>query len=415
MSYSLFGESFSGYSGITLLMDDLNEGLQQDDVIMLGGGNPAPIPEIQNLLHERLQQMLQQGSLLQAISFYDGPRGNDAFIEVLVDFFQRHYGWKINTRNVTLTHGSQGGFFTLFNSLAGRMRDGSFQHVLLPLVPEYIGYSDIGVERHLFKSQPARVAELDARRFKYGIDFEQLEIDAKTGLVCVSRPTNPTGNVLTDAECQQLSQRCEAAGVPLLIDNAYGTPFPNILFQQAEPFWNDNTIVCMSLSKLGLPGVRTGIVVAAEELIDLLNNFNAVQSLSPGGVGPALMAPVVASDAILQWSQELIQPYYLQRSRFAMHHLLERIDDPRLKVHVSEGAMFLWLYFEDLPITSKQLYQRLKQRGLLVVPGEYFFPGLDPEHPWPHRSRCIRMNYVQSEDKLLRAIDILAETLKQIW
>jgi len=40
MIFSDFGERFAGYSGITHLMDDLNEGLLQDDVIMMGGIQP---------------------------------------------------------------------------------------------------------------------------------------------------------------------------------------------------------------------------------------------------------------------------------------------------------------------------------------------------------------------------------------
>jgi len=34
--------------------------------------------------------------------------------------------------------------------------------------------------------------------------------------------------------------------------------------------------------------------------------------------------------------------------------------------------MFLWLWFPDLPISSLELYKRLKARGVLVVSGHYF-------------------------------------------
>ena len=37
--------------------------------------------------------------------------------------------------------------------------------------------------------------------------------------------------------------------------------------------------------------------------------------------------------------------------------------------------MFLWLWFEGLGIGTTELYQRLKRKGLLVVPGKYFSPG----------------------------------------
>ncbi|WP_164088299.1 aminotransferase class I/II-fold pyridoxal phosphate-dependent enzyme, partial [Stenotrophomonas maltophilia] len=67
--------------------------------------------------------------------------------------------------------------------------------------------------------------------------------------------------------------------IPLIIDNAYGVPFPGIIFSQATPHWNDNTILCMSLSKLGLPGARCGIIIANEELITAITNVNGIISL----------------------------------------------------------------------------------------------------------------------------------------
>ncbi|NIP97238.1 MAG: valine--pyruvate aminotransferase, partial [Akkermansiaceae bacterium] len=61
-------------------------------------------------------------------------------------------------------------------------------------------------------------------------------------------------------------------------------------------------------------------------------------------------------------------------------------------VHRSEGALFLWMWFEDLPVTSRELYDRLKGRGVLVVPGNYFFFGLDDDE-WPHRNECLRVSF----------------------
>lgn len=48
MTFSLFGDKFTRHSGITRLMEDLNDGLRTPGAIMLGGGNPAQIPEMQN-------------------------------------------------------------------------------------------------------------------------------------------------------------------------------------------------------------------------------------------------------------------------------------------------------------------------------------------------------------------------------
>jgi valine--pyruvate aminotransferase len=77
------------------------------------------------------------------------------------------------------------------------------------------------------------------------------------------------------------------------------------------------------------------------------------------------------------------------------------------RIHKSEGAIFLWIWFKNLRITTKELYEKLKQRHVIVVPGEYFFFGL--QEPWEHRTQCIRLNYSGPEDDLKRGIEIIAE------
>ena len=412
MNFSDFGERFAGYSGITHLMDDLNEGLLQDDVVMMGGGNPAAIPEAIKVFENAIEKLQASGELLKALANYDGPQGKNEFLETLADFFQQQFDWPVTTKNIALTHGSQSSFFTLFNSFAGQSR-GNKRKVLIPLVPEYIGYCDVGIEDGLITSQQAKIQRLAKGYFKYQVDFEQLEVDQSTGLICVSRPTNPSGNVLTDSECQQLDAIARNNDVPLLIDNAYGTPFPNIIFNEVNPFWNDNTIVCMSLSKLGLPGARTGIVIANEEVIKQFTNMTAITSLAPGGIGPVIVNQLIRESLLLPLCHEIILPFYQKRSQLAVRLLREAIDDPRVNIHKPEGSLFLWLWFEGLPITTSELYQRLKRKGLLVVPGKYFFPG--QEEPSTHAQSCIRMNYVQSEAELQKGIDILANELHACW
>ncbi|MEA7931692.1 aminotransferase class I/II-fold pyridoxal phosphate-dependent enzyme, partial [Salmonella enterica subsp. enterica serovar Montevideo] len=41
-------------------------------------------------------------------------------------------------------------------------------------------------------------------------------------------PTNPTGNVITDEELMKLDRLANQHNIPLVIDNAYGVPFPGI-------------------------------------------------------------------------------------------------------------------------------------------------------------------------------------------
>ncbi|MBU2909268.1 valine--pyruvate transaminase [Vibrio splendidus] len=413
MQFSKFGEKFNRYSGITRLMDDLNDGLRTPGAIMLGGGNPAAIPAMLDYFNQASADMLASGELIAALANYDGPQGKDSFIKSLAAMLKETYGWDISEKNISLTNGSQSGFFYLFNLLAGQQPDGSHKKILLPIAPEYIGYGDAGIDDDIFISYHPEIELLENRQFKYHVDFEKLKVDDSVAAICASRPTNPTGNVLTDEEVRKLDKLARENNIPLLIDNAYGLPFPNIIFEDVEPFWNENTILCMSLSKLGLPGVRCGIVIASEEVTQALTNMNGIISLAPNSVGPAIANHMIEKGDLLRLSSEVIKPFYKDKSLRAVELLQEAIDDPRFRIHKPEGAIFLWLWFDELPITTMDLYDRLKARGVLIVPGEYFFIGQEDE--WDHAHQCLRMNYVQDDEAMQKGISIIAEEVKKAY
>ena len=81
------------------------------------------------------------------------------------------------------------------------------------------------------------------------------------------------------ANVVQLDSIAQEYGVPLIIDNAYGQPFPGAIYTQASLKWNANMILCMSLSKLGLPGLRTGIVIANHETIEAISRISGIMVL----------------------------------------------------------------------------------------------------------------------------------------
>ncbi|RWR03333.1 valine--pyruvate aminotransferase [[Pantoea] beijingensis] len=411
MSFSVFGDKFTRYSGITRLMEDMGEGLRTPGTVMLGGGNPAQIPEMNDYFHQLLQQMHTEGKLTDALCNYDGPRGKAVLLDALASLLREHLGWQISPQNIALTNGSQSAFFYLFNLYAGRRADGSKKRVLFPLAPEYLGYADAGLDEGLFVSAKPNIELLPEGQFKYHVDFEHLKITDDTGLICVSRPTNPTGNVITDDELMKLDLLAQQHGIPLLIDNAYGVPFPGIIFSDARPLWNPNIILCMSLSKLGLPGSRCGIIIGDEKVISAIGNMNGIISLAPGSIGPAIATEMINRGDLLRLSEEVIKPFYQRRVSQTIAVIRRYLSEERCLIHKPEGAIFLWLWFIDLPITTEVLYERLKKRGVLMVPGHVFFPGL--EHEWAHTHQCMRMNYVPDSETIEKGVRILAEEIER--
>ncbi|MEN8127653.1 MAG: valine--pyruvate transaminase [Planctomycetota bacterium] len=414
MKFSKFADKFVTQSGIGMLMDDLGSALRPgQDVYMLGGGNPAPIPAVRQFFRESMQRLLEHTDAFdRAVGNYDPPQGNPDFIQALAALLKSQFGWNISDKNIALTHGSQQAFFILFNMFAGPYPDGSQKKILFPLAPEYIGYCDVGLSPDLFESALPSIEMQDELFFKYHINFDALNITDDIGAICVSRPTNPTGNVLTDAEVTQLAQIAKDKEIPLIIDNAYGKPFPDIIYTDVSPYWDDNTIICMSLSKLGLPGTRTGIVIGPRELIDCIAKMNAVLTLSPGGVGTAIATEIIQNGQVLQISEQIIRPFYQQKLDFAIECARRHFTGFDCAIHQPEGSFFLWVWFKDLPVSSHQLYQRLKKRGVIVVPGHYFFFGLNQAHP--HQNQCLRINHAQEADVVDQAFQIIAEEVRRM-
>ncbi|OUU45178.1 MAG: valine--pyruvate transaminase [Verrucomicrobia bacterium TMED56] len=417
MDFSDFGKRFAGQIGIGELMDDLGDALVSDPApLMLGGGNPAHVPEVQALFRSRMKDILSSaGEFERVIGNYDTPQGAKAFVRALADLFRDEFGWDIGPANIALTNGSQNAFFSLFNLFAGKFDGGHSKQILLPLAPEYIGYSEVGLEPNFFQANRPEIELLDDRLFKYRVDFDRLKMDESIGAICFSRPTNPTGNVVTDDEVSRLRELANLQGIPLIIDNAYGTPFPNIIYTDAQPVWDENIVLCLSLSKFGLPSLRTGVVIAREEVIRIVSRMTSVFSLAPGSLGPALALDLVNSGEITRVSNEVVKPFYEEKAKRAVAQLRQEIGDHiPMRIHKPEGALFLWLWFEGLPISSQELYQRLKKKGVLVVSGDYFFPGMEEDN-WVHKNECIRVTYAQDDVVVTRGIQLLSEEIKEAF
>lgn len=415
MKFSKFADKFISQSGIGLLMDDLADALQPGQkAYMLGGGNPAHIPAVEKCFRESMQHLMARNDAFeQTVGSYAPPQGDTEFLDALAALMHEQFGWKITRRNIALTHGSQQAFFVLFNMFAGPYSDGSQKKILFPLAPEYIGYSDVGLGPDLFCSLLPSIQMQDEIFFKYRINFDALDIADDIGAICVSRPTNPSGNVVTDEEVAKLAQIAHDRQIPLIIDNAYGRPFPDIIFTDAAPYRDENTIVCMSLSKLGLPGTRTGIVIAPEDVIDRISRMNAVLTLAPGGMGTAIATEIVRSGRILTLSRDIIRPFYQEKLNFALQCAKQSFSGFDWAVHKPEGSFFLWAWFKGLPIPCDELYRRLKNRGVIVVPGHYFFFGLDRPHP--HQHQCLRINYSQPPEVIEPAFNIIGEEIRKLY
>jgi valine--pyruvate aminotransferase len=147
LKFSRFGQQLTTDSGIVTLMDDLGEALRVNpDMIFMGGGNPAQIPEAETLFRDLLQQVLDDPrDSGQMLGVYQPPQGDPEVLDAVAELLKQEYGWPLTRANIALANGSQSAFFVLFNLFAGDYADGSRKCIQLPLAPEYLGYTELGI------------------------------------------------------------------------------------------------------------------------------------------------------------------------------------------------------------------------------------------------------------------------------
>ena len=121
MNFSRFGEKFIRKSGIMELMEDIGLAFDSgEETYLLGGGNPAHIPEVNKIWEKRVKEILSRPDVLEdMLTNYDSPHGTASFLQALADLFNREYGWGVTPENIAVTPGSQTAFFVLLNMFGG--------------------------------------------------------------------------------------------------------------------------------------------------------------------------------------------------------------------------------------------------------------------------------------------------------
>ncbi len=415
---SQLGVEMSRLSGVRAIMKDIIETLRAGGdraFINLSAGNPVILPEVEQLWRDCTADLLASPDYGDVVCRYGASQGYQPLIDAIVKDFNQRYGLSLTERNILITPGSQSLYFYAANAFGGYTANGELRQIVLPLSPDYTGYGGVTLTPEaLVAYKPELEIDRSAHRFKYRPDFTQLQITENTGCVIFSRPCNPTGNVLSNDEVSKITTLAAVHEVPVLIDSAYAPPFPALNFTEMTPQFGGNVLHCMSLSKAGLPGERIGIAIGDESLVHVLECFQTNMCIHSPRYGQAIAARAIASGRLAEISETVIRPFY-QAKIAIVEATLDRAMPQELPwfLHRGEGAIFAWLWLQDLPITDWEFYQKLKDVGVIVVPGGTFFPGLREE--WTHKHQCLRISLTGSDRDLETAMQRLADVAEEVY
>ena len=243
------------------------------------------------------------------------------------------------------------------------------------------------------------------------IDFDRFEglITAKTKMICLCNPLNPTGKVFTKAELLKIGEIAVKHPLIILSDEIWSDiVFKPSIYTSMASLGKDiqnHTVTVTGFSKsYGLAGLRIGAVLASntehyKRLIDASLHNSTIHGANVLGQ----VAAATALNKCSKWLDGFIS--HLHNMRDLCTQELNSI--PGIKCLAPEGCYVAFANITGTGKSSKEMHELLlKEAKVAVVPGlkEWFGEGADG---------YIRLSFATSENILKEALHRIKNTLNK--
>lgn len=369
---------------------------QGKDIIGLGAGEPDfDTPEhIKRAAIEAINK---------GFTKYTAVGGTPSLKQAVAAKFRRENNLEYQPKQILVSCGGKQSFFNLAQAYIN-----PGDEVVIP-APYWVSYLDIVL---IAEGKPIVIETGIEQGFKISPSQLQAAISAKTKLVVINSPSNPSGAAYDYAELAALGKVLR--GFPQVLI-ATDDMYEHILLQEGSfqnvlnvcPELYDRTIVLNGVSKAyAMTGWRIGYAAGPEQLITAMENIQSQSTSNPTSISQ------VAAEAALNGDQGCIQPM-LKAFKERHAYVVEKLNAiPRVKCLPSGGAFYA---FPDMRAAIMDIEKRglipepsdtafceylLEQAGVAVVPGSAFgAPGY------------LRLSFATSMENLKSALDRIHRVL----
>ena len=366
--------------------------------ISLGIGEPRhPTPEF---IKQALNAAMDDAST--DLASYPATAGTPKLREAFSGWLQRRYRLTLDPATQVLpVNGSREALFAFAQTV---LDGGRADPVVVCPNPFYQIYEGAAL---LGGAQPYYAASDPARNFAIDWDSVPAAVWARTQLLFVCSPGNPTGAVMPLDEWQKLFELSDRHGFVIASDECYS----EIYFREEPPLGGleaaarlgrgdfSNIVSFTSLSKRSnVPGLRSGFVAGDARLLKQFLRYRTYHG--------SAMSPVVQAASIAAWGDErhVVENRALYRAKFAqVTPLLAAV----LDVSLPDAGFYLWAGVGE----SDTAFARdlLAQYNVTVLPGSYLARETGGSNPGRQR---IRMALVANTAECVEAAQRIVQFVK---
>jgi len=301
---------------------------------------------------------------------------------------------------------SCGGKHVLYNLAQATLNPGD--EVIVP-APYWVSYPPIVV---LAGASPVIVETGEAEDFKLSPDALESAITARTKLLVLNSPSNPTGSVYTYRELERLAEVILRHDISVVSDEIYeklifdGKPFCSIA--QVSEELKGKVFVVNGVSKTyAMTGWRIGYVAGAREVISGMTKIQSQSTSNPNSI--AQKAAVAALTGPQDSVGHMVQAFDERRK-----YLVGRLKAmPGIRCNMPVGAFYAFPncghYFKtdpqgrDIKGSANLCEYLLTEARVALVPGIAF--GADD---------FVRFSYATSLEAIKEGVDRIEEALKRL-
>ena len=219
---------------------------------------------------------------------------------------------------------------------------------------------------------------------------------------------NPTGTCLSAARRRQLIILAERYNVPILEDDFVG----DLRYDgRAQPSLKaldpgGQVIHISTFSKMLMPGLRVGFLVADGPIYDSLLGFKRLSDLATSTLIQRALEAYVTVGRYQAYLRRSCQVF--RKRRDAMLDAIQRYLPEGVKFDPPQGGMFLWLRLPDA-LSAEALLPLACEEGVAFAPGKPFFPEGSGGEEW------MRLNFIaQPVEEIQEGVKRLGKAIKRL-